>query len=83
MQRTLIAVFDNRGDAQSAIDALATAGFSRQQMRLSEGDPTGAPVVPDTGRSEVVQHRRSEAARTDDESARGGETALAVKAELW
>ncbi len=54
MQRTLIAVFDNRGDAQSAIDALAAAGFSRQQMRLSEGDPTGAPAVPDTGRSEGI-----------------------------
>lgn len=42
MQRTLIAVFDNRGDAQSAIDELVAAGFSRQQMRLSEGDPSGA-----------------------------------------
>jgi hypothetical protein len=43
MQRTLIAVFDNRGDAQSAIEELVSAGFSRQQIRLSEGDPTGAP----------------------------------------
>jgi hypothetical protein len=43
MQRTLIAVFDNRGDAESAIDELASAGFERSQIRLSEGDPTGAP----------------------------------------
>lgn len=43
MQRTLIAVFDNRGDAQSAIEELVLSGFSRQQIRLSEGDPTGAP----------------------------------------
>jgi hypothetical protein len=43
MQRTLIAVFDNRGDAQSALEELVLAGFSRQQMYLSEGDPTGAP----------------------------------------
>ena len=42
MQRTLIAVFDNRGDAQSAIEELVLSGFSRQQIRLSEGDPTGA-----------------------------------------
>jgi hypothetical protein len=43
MQRTLIAVFDNRGDAQSAFDALEAAGFTRGQVRLSEGDPTGRP----------------------------------------
>lgn len=43
MERTLIAVFDNRGDAQSALDALVAAGFSRQQVYLSDGDPTGAP----------------------------------------
>lgn len=42
MQRTLIAVFDNRADAQSAVDELVKAGFSHQQMRLSEGDPSGA-----------------------------------------
>ncbi|MEO7578940.1 MAG: YsnF/AvaK domain-containing protein [Massilia sp.] len=42
MQHTLIAVFDNRGDAQAALDELLTSGFSRQEVRLSEGDPTGA-----------------------------------------
>jgi hypothetical protein len=41
MQRTLIAVFESRGDAQSAIDDLVSSGFSRSQIRLSEGDPTG------------------------------------------
>jgi hypothetical protein len=57
MQRTLIAVFDNHADAQSAIEELAASGFSRPQMRLSEGDPTGgaSPItgeqVPDTSRS--------------------------------
>ncbi|MBC7452894.1 MAG: hypothetical protein H7335_04170 [Massilia sp.] len=43
MERTLIAVFDNRGDAQSALDALIAAGFSHQQAALSAADPTGAP----------------------------------------
>lgn len=42
MQRTLIAVFDNRGDAESAIEQLVSAGYSRQQVGLSEVDPTGA-----------------------------------------
>lgn len=70
MQRTLIAVFDNRGDAQSAIDALATAGFSRQQMRLSEGDPTGAPTTPDTshgtGLVDSIRHFLGGMFGTDD-----------------
>jgi hypothetical protein len=44
MQRTLKAVFDNRGDAQSAIEELVSSGFSRQMIRLSEADPTGAPT---------------------------------------
>jgi hypothetical protein len=42
MQRTLIAVFDKHRNAQSAIEELVSSGFSRQQIRLSEGDPTGA-----------------------------------------
>jgi hypothetical protein len=41
MQRTLIAVFDNHASAQAAIEELVSSGFSRPQMRLSEGDPTG------------------------------------------
>jgi hypothetical protein len=42
MQRTIIAVFDNRGDAQSAFDALESAGFTRAQIRLSEEDQAGS-----------------------------------------
>lgn len=41
MQRTLIAVFDRHSDAQSAIDALLSSGFSRPHIRLTAGDPTG------------------------------------------
>ena len=40
-QRTLIAVFDRHSDAQSAIDALLSSGFSRPHIRLTAGDPTG------------------------------------------
>jgi hypothetical protein len=70
MQRTLIAVFDNRGDAQSAIDALVAAGFSRQQMNLSASDPTGAPTIPDTTQGEglvdSIKHFLSSMFGTDD-----------------
>ncbi|MET0857421.1 MAG: hypothetical protein ABWY27_11775 [Telluria sp.] len=70
MQRTLIAVFDNRGDAQSAIDALAAAGFARQQMTLSEGDPTGAPGKDTAPHSEglvdSIKHFLSSMFGTDD-----------------
>jgi len=41
MQHTLVAVFDNRNDAQKALEDLVASGFSRQEARLSEGDPSG------------------------------------------
>ncbi|MET0856930.1 MAG: YsnF/AvaK domain-containing protein [Telluria sp.] len=41
MQHTLVAVFDNRTDAQSAMDELLASGFSRQEVRLSEGTTAG------------------------------------------
>lgn len=41
MQHTLVAVFDNRSDAQKALEDLVASGFSRQEARLSEGDTTG------------------------------------------
>jgi hypothetical protein len=42
MQHTLIAVFDNRNDAEEAMDELLASGFSRQEVQLSRSDPTGA-----------------------------------------
>jgi uncharacterized protein (TIGR02271 family) len=41
MQHTLVAVFDNRGDAQRALEDLVASGFARQSVRLSDGDPAG------------------------------------------
>lgn len=41
MQHTLIAVFDNRADAEHAMDELLASGFSRQDVKISKGDPTG------------------------------------------
>jgi uncharacterized protein (TIGR02271 family) len=57
MQYTLVAVFDNRNDAQKAMDELLAAGFARGDLRLSEGDPAGAA---------------SAAAEPDDDSIFGG-----------
>lgn len=37
MQHTLVAVFDNRSDAQKAMDDLLASGFARSDLRLSEG----------------------------------------------
>ncbi len=48
MQHTLIAVFDNRSDAQKALEDLVASGFSRQTARLSEGDPTGQSSLQST-----------------------------------
>lgn len=40
MQHTLVAVFDNRTDAQSAMNELLSSGFTRTDVRLSTGDAT-------------------------------------------
>ena len=48
MQHTLVAVFDNRGDAQNAMDELLGAGFGRGEVRLSEGDPAGSASAAGT-----------------------------------
>jgi hypothetical protein len=41
MQHTLVAVFDNRADAQSAMNELLSSGYSSGDVRLSNADPTG------------------------------------------
>jgi hypothetical protein len=41
MQHTLVAVFGNRADAQNAMNALISAGFPREELTLSNADPTG------------------------------------------
>jgi uncharacterized protein (TIGR02271 family) len=41
MQHTLVAVFDNRADADRALDDLLASGFSRLDVRISNSDPTG------------------------------------------
>jgi uncharacterized protein (TIGR02271 family) len=41
MQHTLVAVFDNRSDAQNAMDELLASGFDRSDVNVSSADPTG------------------------------------------
>jgi uncharacterized protein (TIGR02271 family) len=41
MQHTLVAVFDNRSDAQNALDELLASGFDSSSAKLSSADPTG------------------------------------------
>jgi len=42
MQHTLVAVFDNRSDAQQAMDELLASSFTSTNVRLSQGDAAGA-----------------------------------------
>ncbi|WP_296949482.1 general stress protein [uncultured Massilia sp.] len=54
MQHTLVAVFDNRSDAQSAVDELLASGYARTDVNLSSADPTGQTNSV-TGASENVE----------------------------
>jgi len=55
MRHTLVAVFDNRTDAQSAYDQLLSSGFSRESVRLSEANAAaGATTAECIGSS--VKH---------------------------
>jgi len=55
MQHTLVAVFDNRNDAQQAMDELLASSFTSTNVRLTQGDTAadatgavgaGTPVAP-------------------------------------
>ena len=49
MQHTLVAVFDNRSDAQKALEDLVASGFARTAVRLSEDDSSvGSSNTADT-----------------------------------
>lgn len=57
MQHTLVAVFDNRTDAQNAMNELTSSGFSRNEVKLSNSDPTGMTDSV-TGRSDTLAEDR-------------------------
>lgn len=71
MQHTLIAVFDNRTDAQSALDELLLSGFSREKLRLSEestsiGDSSVTDTTEEEGFGASVKHFFSDLFGSDD-----------------
>jgi len=45
MQHTLVAVFDNRSDAQNAMDELLASGFARDNVNLSSADLSGTATT--------------------------------------
>jgi hypothetical protein len=59
MRHTLVAVFDNRSDAQSALDELLASGYSRADASLSSADPTGQSNSV-TGDNELLDGEREE-----------------------
>ena len=59
MQHTLVAVFDNRTDAQNAMNELLSSGFARTDVRLSNADPTGQTDSP-SGRSDLDTERSAD-----------------------
>jgi hypothetical protein len=59
MRHTLVAVFDNRSDAQKALDELLASGFSRTDASLSSADPTGQSNSV-TGNDELLQGEHEE-----------------------
>jgi len=56
MQHTLLAVFDNRGDAQNAMNELLASGFNSTDVNLSSGDTMGqaGSLTGSTARSDTT-----------------------------
>lgn len=74
MQHTLVAVFDNRNDAQQAMDELLASSFTSTKVRLAEGDttsaisdtPAAAPAHDDDSFASSVRHFFSDIFGSDD-----------------
>lgn len=56
MQHTLVAVFDNRSDAQKAMDDLLASGFNRSDLRLSEGGTQTGTLQEDESMGDSIKH---------------------------
>jgi hypothetical protein len=92
MQHTLLAVFDNRSDAQRALDELLICGFSREQVRLSEGEISGQSDTAASGEgtgfgasirhffSDIFGTDRSEHAQMFSEAVTSGRHVLTLEA---
>lgn len=91
MGHTLVAVFDNRGDAMQALDDLIGSGYARQDVRLSDGAADGVGGPPgafsdDASLGASIKHfftdlfgsERSEPARMYSEAMARGHYVLSV-----
>lgn len=72
MQHTLIAVFDNRTDAQAAMDELMLSNFSRQDVRLSNdtasmADAPAAEPAEEESIGASIKHFFSDLFGSDDD----------------
>ncbi|AWL03208.1 YsnF/AvaK domain-containing protein [Massilia oculi] len=56
MHHTLVAVFDNRTDAQRAYDQLLSSGFSRSSVRLSDASPASGGATTAEGIGTGIKH---------------------------
>lgn len=56
MHHTLVAVFDNRTDAQSAYDQLLSSGFSRDSVRLSDANAASGGAATAEGIGTGIKH---------------------------
>jgi len=76
MQHTLVAVFDNRTDAQNAMNELMSSNYSRENVRLSTSDTTGTTGTTDVrtstdtdeGIGSSIKHFFSDLFGSDDTS---------------
>lgn len=66
MQHTLIAVFDNRADAQSAHDELLASGFSSGDVRLSGSSAASSTTDSDSGIGSGIKNFFSDLFGTDN-----------------
>lgn len=86
MQHTLLAVFDNRADAKSAMDDLLASGFAQTDVRLSEGGQGAGADDQSLGSgiknffSDIFGTDRAESAHLYSEAVRHGNFVLTVSA---
>ena len=56
MHHTLVAVFDNRTDAQSGHEQLLSSGFGRESVRLSAADTASGGATTAEGIGSGIKH---------------------------
>jgi hypothetical protein len=56
MQHTLVAVFDNRSDAQNAMDELLASGFTRDNVYVSSADLSSSTTTATTDTTPGTTH---------------------------